>query len=146
MTRIDTDDALRDLVYDGYSWFWYFDSAWLSTGCFWRVVKDGRVFAASIDHGETFGRSTAVDLTSKLRQELDGVRLQHVDLDDETGDVTLHFGDRFQVQLFISSLGYESYDLIVGGKNYVGMGSSHVAVKEWSGPLPGRLPAGPRQN
>ncbi len=139
--RIDTNDTLQELVYDGYSWFWYFDAAWLSTGCFWRFLKDGKVFAGSIDHGETFGRSTAVDLTSKLRQELDGASLTCVEIDDNTGDVTLQFGDRFQVQLFISSLGYESYDMIVGGKNYVGMGSSHVAVKDWSGPFPGRLKA-----
>jgi hypothetical protein len=142
--RIETDDEQQELVYDGYSWFWYFGSAWLSTGGFWRFLKDGSVFAGSIDHGETFGRGTAVDLTVRLKQDLEGSRLRHIDIDDATGDLTLQFGERFQVQVFISSLGYESYDLIVQGKNYIGMGSSHVATKEWPGPLPGRLQSKPR--
>ncbi len=140
MTRIAVDDELQELVYDGYSWFWSFEGLWLTAHGVWRLLKDGRVHTVSSDHGEWFGLGHPLDVVNQMKTELTGSRLTTIDIDDSTRDVVLSFGERLHLQVLISSSGYESYDLMVGGKRYIGGGRSSLDISDWTNPIRPHIP------
>ena len=95
---------------------------------FWRLLHDDKIWLVSLDHGHQFGRTTPKDIAKELSNLLDGKMLLEAVIKKDTGDLFLLMTDNFQIEVFISSSGYESYDLQVEGISYIGMGSGEIAI------------------
>jgi hypothetical protein len=124
--RFDLEDALVDVRHDGYQWFWKFQQVSLSSGALWRVLRDGDVVLTSQDHGQQFGLPEPVDAVSMTVDAFTGSKLRIVSIEEKTGDLNLTFDSGTVLQVLVSSSGYESFDLEVGTRRYVGVGGGRV--------------------
>lgn len=117
----------NDLVDD--SWVIIFSNdVSVSITALWRLLKDERIKLISADHGHTFGLPKPVDVNTELTTCLTGKKLTSIIIMQNTADMVLVFTDGFKIVIFISSGGYESYNLRVGRKQYIGMGMGDIEI------------------
>jgi len=67
-------------------------------------------------------------LLKKWLQSLIGQLLLEIKIKKDTADLMLTLTNNLQVEVFISSRGYESYNIHVGKINYIGMGMGDIAI------------------
>src|SRR5688500_4611040 len=137
--RLDLDEPFNEVIFDGFSWYWYFENSWLGSVNLWRFLRDGRVQYVSSDQGARFGLGHPLDLMGPRQDALGGRRVVGIDIDDQTGDLVLDFGDGVRIQVLISSGGYESYMLLANGNQYIGYGAKGAEMIDWDGRLPDRI-------
>jgi hypothetical protein len=113
---------------------WVFDlsgSVRLAVSASWRIVFNGRIALASGDDGQVFGLTTPVDGEAVAHHLLKGKAITAVTLDQETADLTLHFGAATRIDVVNNSMGYEGWQAsyAVGDKRWslIAMGGGEVA-------------------
>lgn len=114
------------------SWQFHFANgiyAGSSTG-FWRLLKSNRIVLVSLDNGQQFGLPQPIDLVVEVIKILTGKKLKEIKVSRETGDLTLTISEDIKIQIFIISSGYESYDFLIDGKKYIGLGSGSIGLVE----------------
>jgi hypothetical protein len=129
--KTETFDEFLDIEHAGSAWTFRFEngSSFWTDGT-WRVLRARTIAWAAGDHGQRFGLDHEVDLVHEIRGAFAGRQLTSVDVDDLTGDLTLVVAPEYEVQIPITSAGYESYGFRLKGFEYVGAGGGdlHVVV------------------
>ncbi len=127
--RAEARVAFESLEWDGYNWYFTFaNGTWFRVDDRWRLLRDGRIAAASGDHHQLFGRAAAVDLVAELEESLSSTELVSVEVDDFTGDLRLELSSDYLLEIPITSRGYESYEFTLHGQTYIGAGGGELRV------------------
>ena len=128
---ITTDSKFDSIAYDksADSWIFNFENnISLFASTLWRLLKDSQIVLVSADHGHQFGLPKPVDAVNELSQNLTRQKLTNIQIKKITGDLILTLTDRHELEVFISSGGFESYNLQVDNKQYIGMGMGDIAI------------------
>jgi hypothetical protein len=128
---ISTDSLFDQISYDNNADSWMFNfknNVSLFASTLWRLLKDDGIVLVSADHGQQFGLPKQVDVVSELSQMLTGQKLMSIKIKKNTADLILTLTDSFEIQILISSGGYESYNLHADNKQYIGMGMGDIAI------------------
>ena len=128
-----TNSLFNSVSYDkdGDSWrFSFSDNINFIAQTIWRVLKNKKIQWVSLDNGQQFGLPNPINLIDKLTSELKGKHLLEIIVKPNTADLLLNLTDNLQIEIFISSSGYESYNFSINKKNYIGMGSGEIAIYE----------------
>jgi hypothetical protein len=109
-------------------WIFRFDNdSFISIGCDWRIVVDGRVKVAGGDHQQVFGRKEPLDAVKEATNLLGGRAILAASV-GEVGDLLVTFEGGARLETFTDSCGYESCTVRVdGGKQIVVLGGGGVA-------------------
>jgi hypothetical protein len=128
---IPADSLFDQISYDknADSWMFNFKSRIsLFSSTLWRLLKDDRIVLVSADHGQQFGLPKPVDAVKELSKLLTGHKLTEIKIKKNTADLIFTLTGSFNIEFFISSGGYESYNLHVANKQYIGMGMGDIAI------------------
>jgi hypothetical protein len=128
-----TNSIFDSVTYDkdADSWQFYFaDKIYVSTSGFWRLLKANRIVFVSLDNGHQFGLPQPLDLVESTTKQLTGKKLTEIKVDKDTADLTLTISDDIEIQVFIASSGYETYDFSIDDKRYIGLGSGEIGIVE----------------
>jgi hypothetical protein len=107
-----------------YSWFFSFDDGSIATESFWRLITTHGVVVTSEDHGQKFGLPAPVDAAEVIKKEVGGKVVDQFILDEQTGDLSLHCGDK-TLQFLTTSSGYEGWRALHGSQQVIcGCGGS----------------------
>jgi hypothetical protein len=110
-----------------YSWFFeYGADIFVATEAPWRLIADGRIVVTSEDHGHQFGLPERVDAAAMLLARVRGRRAAAAAIAPSTGDLTIDFVERMQLQFLQMSLGYESWRLFVQATEIVCCGGGEI--------------------
>ncbi len=116
---------------DADSWYIVFtDKIAFNISTLWRLLKDKNIVLVSLDHGHQFGLPNRVDLSQLLTDALTGMTLLEIKVKNNTADLLLTFSDNLEIEVFISSTGYETYNFCVDKMRCIGMGGGEIAVFE----------------
>lgn len=111
-----------------YSWFFSFDDGGsIATESFWRLISTQKVVVTSEDHGHQFGLPAPVDAAEVVKKEVGGKVVDQFILDEQTGDLSLHFGDT-TLQFVTTSAGYEGWRTRHGSQEIICGGGGGLAV------------------
>lgn len=128
---ITADSLFEQISYDNNAASWMFNfknNISLFASTLWRLLKDDRIVLVSADHGQQFGLPKPVDSVNILSQMLTGQTLMNIKIRKDTADLILTLTDGYIIEIFISSGGYESYNLHANNKQYIGMGMGDIAI------------------
>ena len=128
---ISADSLFDSITYDidADSWMFNFNSnISLFASTLWRLLKDDRIILVSADHGQQFGLPKPVDVVNQFTQILTGQTLTKIQIKKNTADLILTLTNSFEIEIFISSSGYESYNLQADNKQFIGMGMGDIAI------------------
>lgn len=126
-----TDSLFENVAYerDANSWrFIFADKVIVSVSGFWRLLEKNQIVLVSLDHGQQFGLPKPVDLEEQIENKLSAQKLTKIEINKNTGDLSLLLTDEFKLEVYIASTGYETYDISVGNKRYIGQGSGDIAI------------------
>lgn len=128
---IATDSSFDAVTYDNNADSWMFnfnDNISLFAATLWRLLKDDQIILVSADNGQQFGLPKPVDAVSELSGLLTGQKLTNIKIKKNTADIILTLTAGYVIEIFISSGGYESYNLHTDNKQYIGMGMGDIAI------------------
>ena len=128
-----TDSLFENVAYekDADSWrFMFADKVIVSVSGFWRLLEKNQIVLVSLDHGQQFGLPDPVDLEEQIKERLTGKKVIKIGIDKNTGDLSLLLTDGFKLEVYIASASYETYDLFLGNKRYIGLGSGSIAIMD----------------
>lgn len=95
-----------------WTWFFAFDGdTMLTTESPWRLAIEGQVRMTSEDDGHQFGHSEPVDAETAIRSGVVGRHVEAASICPTSGDLTIDFSGRTQLQLLQMSSGYEAWRL-----------------------------------
>ena len=77
---------------------------------YWRLIQDGRALLSSFDHQKKYGLPAPIDAKEQISRRLEGRICDDVQLNSETADLTLVFGETTKLQVF-NFTGYEIWEL-----------------------------------
>lgn len=100
----------------------------LRAECPWRILHDGRIALTDSDHAQQFGRPAPIDGPAESDRLLCGRSITRLTVHDETGDLTVAFGDQTKLEILNLSCGYEGWQLSDGAGGVVGMGGGGLAT------------------
>jgi hypothetical protein len=126
-----TNALFQSASYDQDAQSWYFvfaDNIAFNVSAFWRLLVNKQIAIVSLDNGHQFGLPKPKDLIQELTDELTGKSLVEIKIKQDTADLLLTFTDNIQLEVFISSTGYETYNFSYKDKNYIGMGGGDIAM------------------
>jgi hypothetical protein len=69
-----------------------------------------------------------VDMTEELSTCLQGKILTGINVVKNTSDLNLSFTNNLEIQIFITSTGYEFYQFEVNWKRYIALGSGDITI------------------
>ena len=125
-----TFQDFRQLTFDHETdaWRFVFQTDYVNSSGMWRVLKDGRIKWVSSDNGQQFGLATQIDLAAEVNELLKGRKLESIIVRKDTADLRLILTGSFEIEIFISSSGYETYEFSFNSKLYVGLGAGDIAT------------------
>lgn len=127
--RIDVAAAFDHVVCVSPQWqFFFAGEVYVHTASLWRLKEDGKLTFVSEDHLQQFGLPAPVDLVSETTRSLDGRTLLAINIDDRTKDLHLRFDGEVELEVFTTSMGYESWEVIAEKKHYICMGGGELAT------------------
>jgi hypothetical protein len=116
---------------DADSWHFEFsDNIGFFAQTLWRLLDNKRIELVSLDNGHQFGLPEPIDLVERLNEKLIGKHLLEIKVKQNTADLQLTLTDNLQIEIFITSSGYESYQFSIDKKNYIGLGSGEISFYE----------------
>ncbi len=83
-----------------------------------------------MDQGHTFGLPKPEDLVGELNALLIGQILQSIDVHAGSGDLVLNLSGNYRIELFVTSMGFETTEFSIGGKRYIGQGGGNYLVAD----------------
>ncbi|PLW93501.1 MAG: hypothetical protein C0592_05910 [Marinilabiliales bacterium] len=119
--------------YDSKSDSWNFEFAdriSFNVSAMWRLLIEKHIRFVSLDNGHQFGLPRPLDLVSDLNEILRGKSLLEIKVKQFTADLLLNLSDNIQIEIFISSSGYETYTFAIEDKNYIGMGAGDLLIHD----------------
>ena len=128
-----TDSLFKGISYDTDADFWSFifaDEIGVGVSGFWRLLEKNQIVLVSLDHGHQFGLPKPLDLSEEIKKRLSGKKLIKIHVDKDTVDLTLTLTDQFKLEVYIASLGYETYDFSIDDKRYIGLGSGDISIMD----------------
>lgn len=126
-----TNSVFHSLTYekDGGNWYFAFeDRICFNTQSIWRLLKDREIVRVSCDNEQQFGLPKPINLAEEMNDCVKGKKLIEIKVKQDTADLLLTLTDNLQIEIFISSSGYESYNFMIDNKNYIGLGSGDIAI------------------
>lgn len=124
-----TNSQFNSLNYnkDSDSWtFEFADKISINVTSIWRLLVGKQIKLVSLDNGHQFGLPKPVDLIYEMTEILTGKYLLEIKVKQFTGDLLLTLTDNLQIEIFITSSGFESYKFSIENRNYIGMGSGDL--------------------
>jgi hypothetical protein len=128
---ISADSLFDQISYDNNADCWRFNfknNVSISASTLWRLLKDDKIVLVSTDNGQQFGLPKPVDTVNEFTQLLTGQTLTKIQIKKKTADLILTLTNGFEIEIFISSGGYESYNLHADNNQYIGMGMGDIAI------------------
>lgn len=129
---IKTNSQLKEIKFfeeNGNFWFLQFDNnISFSLYSIWRLFINETVSLISNDHKHKFGLPNPVDLVADLNDNLKNKILIEIQIEKNTGDLILIFSENTKLIAYTSSMGYESYEVFVGGKQFVAQGGGDITT------------------
>ncbi|GIM58146.1 hypothetical protein ACIRNY_05590 [Capnocytophaga canimorsus] len=114
---------------EGDMWQFKFDDfVSLDTTCLWRLVVDSKIMRTSVDNEQYFTKENSTEIEKNLREVLKDLFLIEIELDTLSGDLFLIFTEKYKLQFFTNSSYYENWNLHIGNKQYICMGSGELAL------------------
>lgn len=111
------------------NWTFRFEgNIYASATGFWRVYHEGKLHFVSLDQGHTFGLPKPEDLVTEINTLLVGHMLQKIEVLAGCGDLMLHLSGGFQIELLVTSMGYETTEFRIEGKRYIGQGGGNYFI------------------
>jgi uncharacterized protein YuzE len=129
-----TNSIFKNVSYDLNADSWYLafeDKISFFVTKFWRLLRNKEIKLVSLDNGQQFGLPKLADLIVLLTEELNEKVLLEIKVKRDTGDLVLTLSDNIQIEIFISSTGYESYNFSIDNKSYYGLGSGDIAIFDY---------------
>jgi len=126
--KIKTNALFNKVTYDINSDSWTFlfeDNIYAISSGFWRLLKGKVIQAVSLDHGHQFGLPQPLDLTQQITEDLTGNILTGIKVKRNTSDLILTLTNGFEIEIFTSSIGYETYNFKVDNKRYIRLGGGN---------------------
>lgn len=123
--------SIQEIEKKDFTWFFRFDDGTvIATEDCWRLVSAGGIVVTSEDHEQQFGLNSPVNAADRVKSEMDGKTVAHVEVDRYTGDLTLAVPPMFLTFLCLSS-GYEAWRLSHGDVEFVSTGGGKlVEIRE----------------
>jgi len=128
---IRTNSEFLSVNYDIDSLSWNFEFAdriSFNVSAMWRLLIEKYIRFVSLDNGHQFGLPRPLDLVSELTEIIRGKALLEIKVQQFTADLLLKLSDNIQIEIFISSSGYETYTFAIEDKNYIGMGAGDLSI------------------
>jgi hypothetical protein len=95
----------------------------------WRLIKDGRVVVAGIDHLQWFGLPAPFDARQRTIEAIGSAAASAARYDPETGDLRIEFSGGARLEVITHSSGYESWTLSrPDGTQLVAVGGGEVVL------------------
>ncbi|RYG11937.1 MAG: hypothetical protein EOO07_19820 [Chitinophagaceae bacterium] len=144
MHRADRNESISQIVFEGNALFksitydtggetWTFNftnDISISASTLWRLLYNKRIKLVSTDHLQKFGLPKPLDIIEEVSTMLSAQTLTKINISNLTADLHLEFSGNMEIEIFISSGGYESYNMYIGYKQFIGMGMGEIAVFE----------------
>jgi hypothetical protein len=111
-----------------YPWnFTFSDQVTLGVECLWRLLENGRIVLTSCDHEQKFGLSSPVDAAFELNGKIANGKIESVELEPDTLDLTLVFTSGHRLEIIPDSSGYEAWQLVWSAGHLIAMGGGELA-------------------
>ncbi len=126
-----TNSIFQSSTYDkdADSWSFVFaDRIYFNIQTIWRLFDNKKIKRVSLDNGQQFGLPQPIDLAPEINEYLIGKKILEIKVKQDTGDLILTLTDNLQIEILITSSGYESYNFTIDNKNYIGLGSGDIAI------------------
>jgi hypothetical protein len=125
-----TDLPFDQVTYDrdGDSWTFKFRTDYFTAYGLWRILENRKIRFVSLDNGHQFGLPKPIDLVTEVNELLKNKRLETIIIKPDTSDLQLILNDNFEIEIFITSSGYETYQFSFDSKKYIGQGSGDIAI------------------
>lgn len=95
----------------------------------WRLIQERKIKFVSQDHGHKYSfHSEPVDLAKELTDLLSNQYLLEIKVNQYTSDILLELTNNIQIEIFITSAGFESYSFYLNKTHYYGMGSGELGI------------------
>ena len=118
--------SITEVEKTDYTWFFRFDDGTvIGTEDCWRLIANGRIVITSEDHGHQFGLDSPVDATGVIKAETNGKTVNGIEVDNNTGDLTLFMESTFLTFLCLSA-GYEAWHMTHCEIEFICMGGGKV--------------------
>ena len=119
----------------GGMWQFHFGSVKLLIECPWRVVKKGIIALGADDNGQKFGLPEPVSVLKELPKLIQNLAVTDVKVDNETADLSVHFGNEIRLDAFNDSSGYEGWTFRdADGIEIIATGGGELAIWKRSHP------------
>ena len=110
------------------SWRFKFKTDYFNCSGLWRILKSKKIERVSLDNGQQFGLPNPINLENEVNELLKDKKLEAIIIKKDTSDLQLILTDNLEIEIFISSSGYETYDFSFDSKRYIGQGSGDIAI------------------
>lgn len=109
-------------------WTFYFtNDIVLNSETIWRLSCKNLIILVSEDDEQLFGLSNPINVSSILVEKLKGKNLSKISIAD-SGDITLYFDEDVIIEFWVTSIGYENYQLSIGGNRYISSGANNIVI------------------
>lgn len=95
---------------DGPAWNAHFGKARIHH-MVWRLVSTTGVELTAEDNGQLFGLAKPLSVQNEFNSRLRDHKATDVTIASRTGDLSIEFGDRYRLDILVTSSGYESWDV-----------------------------------
>jgi hypothetical protein len=113
----------------GGMWQFHFGSATLLIECPWRAVRKGVIALGADDNGQKFGLPEPVSVLQEFPKLVRNMVVTDVRVDNETADLSVHFGDELRLDAFNDSSGYEGWNYTdTKGVTVIATGGGELAI------------------
>lgn len=110
-----------------YSWFFRFAGDFtVATESLWRFIDEGRIVVTSEDHGQRFGLPGPVNAAAAVLSSIVDRKVEVAGISESSGDLTIEFNGRAELQLLQMSSGYESWRLSAQGTETICTGGGKI--------------------
>jgi hypothetical protein len=110
------------------SWRFIFKTDYVSSSGLWGILKGKKIERVSLDNGQQFGLPKPINLENEVNELLKDKKLEAIIIKKDTSDLKLILTENLEIEIFISSSGYETYDFSFDSKRYIGQGSGDIAI------------------
>jgi hypothetical protein len=128
---ITTDSGFGNITFDSNADCWIFNfknKISLFAYTLWRLLKDDQIVLVSYDHGQKFGLPKPVDVVNEISDLLAEQKLITIKIKKNSADLILILTNNYEIEIFINSSGYDSYELHANKKQYIGMGRGEISI------------------
>lgn len=119
------DATIESFVYEKASDSWrisFSRSIVVSVDSVWRLLMNQKTLAVSTNHDQWFGLTSPLNLTQEVINRLKSERLKRIEIMRETGDLHLTFTGDYVMEVLITSVNYECYELLINGERHIATG------------------------